>query len=408
MIGLLHLAFRNIFRNRRRSTITLLSIVVGFAAMASFGGFIEFSFQGLRESTIRTQLGHLQIYAEGYWEGHVAEPESYLIDDPAAVEQALSTIDDIATVTSRLTFSGLASVGNNAVSVQVTGIAPEREEDFNDFETLVEGRQLFPGDTEVGVIGEALRQGLGAQIGDWITVLTTSLDGIINAVDFQLVGVVVTGSQEYDSVFVKVPITLAQRARDTTKAERVIVLLDETEQLPMVAAQIKTALNDLEQPFETREWHQLAGFYQSVVALYTGLFNVFSAIVGVVVMFSVVNTMTMAVFERTGEIGALRAIGARRSMVVWMFIFEGLLIGILGSLLGCAAAYLIVEILELLGGIPIPPPPSMSRGYQAFFLLTPAVLTKAAFITMAAALVSSIYPAVFASRLKIVSALQHA
>ena len=67
MPDLVFLSLRNIFRNARRTTITVFSIVVGFAAMACFGGFIEFSFEGLRENTIRTQLGHLQIYAEGYW-----------------------------------------------------------------------------------------------------------------------------------------------------------------------------------------------------------------------------------------------------------------------------------------------------------------------------------------------------
>ena len=144
MPDLVSLSLRNIFRNGRRTVITVFSIVVGFAAMACFGGFIQFTFEGLRESTIRTQLGHLQIYAAGYWEKRVSDLESVLIADPAEVEERIAALPGVATVTHRLSFSGLGSAGNASVNVSVTGVDPEREQDFSDFEILVEGRPLEP------------------------------------------------------------------------------------------------------------------------------------------------------------------------------------------------------------------------------------------------------------------------
>ena len=230
-------------------------------------------------------------------------------------------------MTPRLSFSGLGSTGNAAVNVSVVGVDPKGEEDFADFEVLVAGRPLEPGDSEAGLIGEELRNGLGAEIGDWVTVLTSSFDGVINAVDFRVAGVVRTGSKEYDSVFAKVPIELAQRAVETGQVERIVVLLENTEDLPRIQPRIEEILSTFDRRFETRRWDELAGFYDAVVALYTGIFTVFAGIVGVVVMFSVANTMTMAVFERTGEIGALRAIGARRSTLVAMFLTEGAGVG---------------------------------------------------------------------------------
>ena len=324
MFDLVLLSLRNIFRNARRTAITVFSIVVGFAAMACFGGFIEFSFEGLRESTVRTQLGHLQIYADGYWEKRVSDLESVLIVNPEEVEERIAELPGISTVTHRLTFSGLGTAGNATVNVSVVGVDLEGEQEFSDFEILLEGRPLEPGDLEGGLIGEELRNGLGAKVGDWVTVLTSSFDGVINAVDFKVAGVVRSGSKEYDSVFVKVPIELAQRARETEKVERIIVLLEDTEDLPELLPRIEEILAGFDRKFEIRRWDELAGFYEAVVALYTGLFRVFAGIVGVVVMFSVANTMTMAVFERTGEIGALRAIGARRSTLIAMFLLEGL------------------------------------------------------------------------------------
>ena len=406
MLDLVSLSARNIFRNGRRTAITVFSIVVGFAAMACFGGFIEFSFEGLRENTIRTQLGHLQIYAHGYWERRVSDLESVLIDEPDEVMERVAELPGVAAVTPRLSFSGLGSTGKATVNVSVVGVDPKGEEEFSDFEVLVAGRPLDPGDFEAGLIGEELRNGLGAEIGDWVTVLTSSFDGVINAIDFQVAGVVRTSSKEYDSVFAKVPIELAQRARETEQVERIVVLLNNTEELPRIQPRIEEILSKLDPEFETRRWDELAGFYDAVVALYTGIFTVFAGIVGVVVMFSVANTMTMAVFERTGEIGALRAIGARRSTLVAMFLTEGAGVGLLGAGLGVAASWLIAGAVEMAGGIPMPPPPGMSQGFQAYFNLTGGVLLDAFAVTVAATLVSSVYPAFAASRIRIVEALQ--
>ena len=406
MLDLLTLSVRNILRNRRRTAITLFSIVVGFAAMACFGGFIEFSFEGLRENTIRTRLGHFQIYAHGYWERRVSDPESVLISAPHEVMERISALPGVAAVTPRLSFSGLGSTGNATVNVSVVGVDPKGEEGFSDFETLVAGRPLEPGDPEGGLIGEQLRNGLGAEIGDWVTVLTSSFDGVVNAVDFRVAGVVRTGSKEYDSVFVKVPIELAQRAKETEEVERIVVLLDDTDDLPALQPRIEEILSTSDRRFETRRWDELAGFYDAVVALYTGIFTVFAGIVGVVVMFSVANTMTMAVFERTGEIGALRAIGARRSTLIAMFLTEGVVVGLLGAGLGVAASWLIAGAVETAGGIEMPPPPGMSQGFQAYFNLTGEVLRNAFAVTAAATLVSAVYPAFAASRIRIVEALQ--
>ena len=406
MLDLVSLSVRNIFRNRRRTIITVFSIVVGFAAMACFGGFIEFSFAGLRETTIRTQLGHLQIYAHGYSQHRVSDPESVLISRPGEVMARIAELPGVAAVTPRLSFSGLGSTGNAAVNVSVVGVDPEGEEEFSDFETLVAGRPLEPGDPEAGLIGEELRNGLGAEVGDWVTVLTTSFDGVINAVDFRVAGVVRTGSKEYDSVFVKVPIELAQRAKETGEVERIVVLLDDTDDLPALRPRIEEMLSTFDDEFETRRWDELAGFYDAVVALYTGIFTVFAGIVGVVVMFSVANTMTMAVFERTGEIGALRAIGARRSTLVAMFLTEGVGVGLLGAGFGAVASWLIAGAVQAMGGIAMPPPPGMSQGFQAYFSLTGDVLRNAFAVTVAATLVSAVYPAYAASRIRIVEALQ--
>ena len=406
MPDLFYIAALNIFRNTRRSAITVLSIATGCSALACFGAFINFTFEGLRETTIRTQLGHLQIYAAGYWHKRVSDPGSVMIHNVDALEATLENIEGISTIAHRVSFSGIGSTGQASANISVTGVDPAREMDFADFEIVLQGRNLRPGDTDAGVIGNELAKGLGAEIGDWVTVITTSQEGMLNAVDFRIVGIVRTGSVEYDSVFAKVPLELVQRVMDTSAVERVVVMLDDTADLPFLRPQIETAIAALPEAYETRQWDELAGFYDAVVALYSGLFRIFSVIVAVVVMFSVANTMTMAVFERTAESGALRAIGATQGTIMAMFLSEGLMIGLLGGALGTVLSLVIAWAVEVAGGIAMPPPPSMSQGYQAYFLITADVLATGCAIAVASAVVSSIYPAWAASRVHIVEALQ--
>ena len=408
LLDIVHLSLLNVLRNSRRTILTLLSIATGFVALVCFGGFVEFSFVGLRETIIRTQVGHFQIHKAGYQAGHLAEPEEFLIEDPDEIEDALSELEDAETVVQRFSFSGLASTGNSTVNVSVIGIDPKKSSSFSDFEILLEGRQIRRNDTSAGVVGEVLMQGLGAEIGDWATMIVTTIDGVINAVDFEIVGVVSTGSQAYDEVYVKIPLELAQRARDTEDAVEIVVLLEETEKLDKALAEAEDILAASGRKFETTNWLDVAPYYHRVVALYSGLFNVFSVIVGIVVMFSVANAVTMSIFERTPEIGALRAIGATRSRILVMLLLEGLIVGILGCIVGIILSVLVTYFVEVSGGISIPAPPGMSRGYQAEFLLTYRVIFIAAAITIVSSIVSSIYPSVAASRMSIIKALDFA
>ncbi|WP_039168387.1 ABC transporter permease, partial [Leisingera sp. ANG-M1] len=362
MLDLAELALRNTARNTRRTLFTLISITIGCAAMICFAGFISFTFEGLRETTIRTQLGHFQVFRQGYFEKRHSDKAAILIEDITPVEAALAEVDHVTTVTSRLSFAGIGGTGGASLSMQLVGADPDRETEFADFEIVVEGRNLRPGDESAGVIGFDLKLGLGAEIGDWVTVMTTTLDGVFNAIEFQIVGVVSTGSKAYDAVYAKVPISLAQSALDTKGGERVIVLLDDTAHLNAATRQLTTALADLSTDYEIRSWQELAEYYDSVVALYSGLFRVFAVIVVVVVIFSVVNTMTMSVLERTSELSALRAMGATGRVIVAMIMLEGAILGLAGAALGLALSLAVSAGIDRFGGIEMPPPPAMSQG----------------------------------------------
>nr|VFJ42613.1 MAG: putative ABC transport system permease protein [Candidatus Kentron sp. DK] len=401
------LGLRNILRNKRRTLLTLLAIVSGVTGIVVFGGFIEFAFEGLRESTIRTQLGHVQIYRAGYSKHGVANPAEYLIEEPDRVEAALGSLPHIAAITRRLSFSGLISNGNQTVNCKAMGVVPGREEEFSSFETILDGQQLEESMTDGGVIGKDLANALNARIGDYLTVLTTTLDGVINAVEFRLVGIAQSGSQDYDSVFVKLPLAMVQRALGTASVEKILVMLDDTGHLPAFLDPMAAVLAASRAELEYKRWDELAPFYHKVVALYEGMFDVIKIIIGVIVLFSIVNTMTMSVFERVREIGTLRAIGTDRLGIMRLFLTEGLLLGIIGGILGILSGMAVATFINLSGGIPIPAPPGMSRGYVSFILIIPKILLYSFVLTVVVSVLSSIWPAWKASRIKIVEALAH-
>ncbi len=401
------LALRNIFRNKRRTSITLLSIVSGMVCLIVFGGFVEYSFWGLRESTIRSQLGHIQVYKKGYSEKGVANPSKYLIDDFQRMEGLFYKIPYVELVTARLSFSGLISTGENSLICKGDGVIPEKEAKLASFEEIVDGEGLFEEGKEEVVIGSEMQKSLGARIGDDLTILTTTPSGMMNAVDIKLVGIARSGAKDYDSVFAKLPLSVVQRLLFTTEVEKIVILLDKTEHTQEVAQQLNLLFKEKGLNMELKTWNDLAPFYQAVVRLYIGIFGVIKVIIAILVLFSIANTMTMSVFERVKEIGTLRAIGTKKSGILKLFLWEGFLIGIMGAVMGIIAGILIAQGINLCGGIYMPPPPAMTTGYNALILIVPGVLLYAFLSTIVISTISACYPALRATRLSIVESLGH-
>lgn len=312
MKSLFLLALRNIFRNRRRTAITFMAIISGVTGIIIFGGFVEYSYWGLRESVIRSQLGHIQLYKKGYSEKGVADPGKYLIHNPDDVEKEISLIPDVAMVSKRLTFSGLVSTGEKTLICNGIGLDPDREKEMSGFETIVDGVQITSENMDGGVVGVELMKALGANVGDYLTILTTTVDGTISALDFKVVGVAQTGQKEYDSVFIKLPIKFVWNLLNTNSAEKIVVLLKDTEDVNKAATILDDIIKKKELDIEYKIWRDLAVFYHQVVDLYSIIFNVMKVIIGLIVFFSIANTMIMSIFERVREIGTLRAIGVTR------------------------------------------------------------------------------------------------
>ncbi|MEP7132548.1 MAG: FtsX-like permease family protein, partial [Acidobacteriota bacterium] len=172
------------------------------------------------------------------------------------------------------------------------------------------------------------------------------------------------------------------------------------------ARRIASALSAAGHNVTLRGWRQLAVFYEQVKLLYVGIFGFVGTVLVVIVILSAAIVMTMAVTERTREIGTLRALGTRPSGVLWMFLAEGVAIAVIGCVAGAVFAFIVRAVLNA-WGFTLPPPPGGTHGEPIHVQLYPlayAVGLVAMVVTMA---VASYFPARRAARLSIVEALAH-
>jgi putative ABC transport system permease protein len=189
--------------------------------------------------------------------------------------------------------------------------------------------------------------------------------------------------------------------------ERLVVVLDRTEETGRVAEALRRRFEADALPFEIKTWYELSDFYRAVVRMYNGIFGVIKGIIAAMFLFGIANTMTMSVSERVREIGTLRAIGTRKSGVLGLFLCEGFLLGLAGATLGLLGGLLAAGIINALGGFYIPPPPGFNDGYYTLIRIDPGVVFYAFLSTVVVATLSSLYPAWRAANLRVVEALAH-
>ncbi len=407
MSNFMKLAFKNVFRNRRRTAITGLVLVFGATALILAGGFIEFTFRGLSESTIHGQLGHIQLFNKEFLERQEDRPLELGLDSVDALKSKIVTVGHVRFTMARVEFMGLISNGDKSEAFLGRGVEPKRELELADFAVNVEtGKFLGASDSsskesEV-ILASGLAKAMKAKLGDYLTLMTTTSKGALNAMDVKVVGVYSTGIPEYDERALMVDIRTAQQILSSRKVTNMVVVLDQTDQTVPVAAALEQMFPDI----RARRWFDLATFYNAVVRLYYAIFGFLGVIIFVIVVLSSSNTMMMSIFERTREIGTQLAVGTSRSRLLLNFLYEGVVMGVLGAALGLAISYGLAELINN-AGITMPPPPGRNSGYPLRVDIVPAVFAGVFCLMSMTTVVSTVLPALKASRLKIVDALGH-
>ncbi|HJW80919.1 MAG TPA: FtsX-like permease family protein [Acidiferrobacterales bacterium] len=403
----LTIAWRNITRNQRRSLLTGGIVAFGFASFALAGGFMAQSFDGLRNNAIRGGLGHVQFADPRAFDQSEEITLQFGIANAGKALQVLRADPAVEVVMPRVEFYGLASTGGRSVPFAGLGVDPEAEARGSVISRGVNEGKWIESKTRDVVIGRGLAKILNAKVGSSVTLLATTPDGILNAIDATVRGIADISIKELSERYLALPLPLAQElltAPDTVS--RISVILKEPAREPEAAGRLVEQLKQSGVTLGVKIWRELAVFYQQVRMLYLAIFGFMGAVLLVVVFLSAANATLMSVSERTREIGTLRALGARPRRISSGFILEGALLGLVSSAAGTLLSLLITLAINA-AHIEMPPPPGSARGFIISVQIIPSAYMAAAAAMMVTLALASFLPARRAARAPIVDSLAH-
>jgi putative ABC transport system permease protein len=399
----LRFAVQNTLRNRRRSLVTVAIAALGTAAILVAGGFALYTYQSLAQGAARN-TGHLIVGLPAQFTKDEDTPLQYGLADYKALTAALLADADVRQVLPRIAFSGLISNGDKSTVMLATGVEPDSEFAVKGpFLKMLAGDVLASGAAQAEVmLGEGLAKSLKAQPGSSLTLLASTTDGALNALDVTVKGVFSTGVPDYDKRVVYTDIATAQRLLNTQRVSTLGVFLRSMQATAPAQQRVAAAHPQL----TVQNWLDQAFFYQSVRGLYNRIFGALGLIITVIVVFVVTNAMAMAIIERTREIGTLRALGTLPSQLLRSLALEGMVLGGVGALAGAVIAVAISLLLYVVT-VPMPPPPGSTRTYPLNITLEPWMVAGTVLAMVVLAMLASAWVARRTVHLPIVDALAH-
>ena len=394
----------NVVRDWRKNMIACVAIVIGTISLILFGGYIAQIYEGIRLGSIYSQLGHYQVFST------VQAKESYaksLLDAGTTkrIEDALAGLHEVRLVSKRIEAQGLVSSGNKSVGVLIYGVEADKDAEISNAVKVVQGTGLFAGKQGGALVGRELLGELGAKLGDVLTVLVTTSEGAINAVDVQVTGVMDTGAKELNKRFIKINLPLMQETLLSDAVTNLVVLLDEDRTTPQTDARVRAAVASAGGGAEVKSWFEMSDQYHQIVTMFDNIFGFVTVLVVIIIFAAIFNTMTMAVMERVSELSTIRALGASRGNLLVMVMSEGLVVGMLAVILGVASGAGISLLINA-ANIKMPTPPGSTFSYPLRILLNPNILLLPAALSLVATVVGGFFPAYRAGKLPINEAMQ--
>ncbi len=334
----LKLAWRNIWRSRRRTVLTLLTILVGSAMIILINAFAKGGHDTMIRDAVAMNTGQIQVHEKGYWENLSID---YAFVPDASLMAELENAPEVKGYAKRIHAGGLLAFKESSKGVLIQGIDPVREKGVTNLHTkiLPGGRYLREGDLNHAVMGSALAKNMGAAVGDEIAFISQGFDGSIAAEKLMVTGLVKSGNPALDRELLLIPLALAEEAFSMMGYYHALTLsLSEIEETKGVVERLKAAGGE---GIEVMGWDELMPELVQFIVMDDISGYIFDFILFVVVAFGVLNTIQMSVLERTREFGVMLAIGTRPGQLTAMILAETAVIALMGIVLGATLGSLI-------------------------------------------------------------------
>lgn len=348
---LLRLAWRNLWRNTRRTIITILAVTFATLFAIAMRGVQLGTYEENISFALKLFSGFIQIQAPGY-QDNPSLHKSFVFNEELRSE--LSSIHEISGYAPRVYADGLASFRNNSLGAALFGVVPEREQTVTAYSTKINQGRAFSSDTSNSVVlGYKLLENLNAKIGDDIVILAQGYDGTLGNQRFRILGTVKTGSSVFDGMAIFIGLRTLQNLLGMENKIHVLALsLKDVYAVDQVTAQLNSTLDTSK--VQALPWQRVMPDLNQSIELDNVGGIIFLAILILVVAFGILNTVLMSVTERFREFGVLLSLGMPQGKLVWAVFLETLFIALIGMIVGNILAvgvnyYFIVHPIEFRG-----------------------------------------------------------
>ena len=395
------LAFRNIGRNKTRSILSALAVGIGMSLLLLMASVLEGEMKGALENTIRLQSGHLQVRPSSYDENKISLKWEDLIENPDQVAGQIKSLPQVTIATPRLVASSVLTVGDESKGVQILGIEPDSAANQPFRDGMLSGEFIRADDREGILVGNILAEKLNLKVNDKVNLLVTTSNGDVNEQLFTIRGIFTTRTPGYDESTIFMPLAKAQAITATENhASTIFVVLRDQNEADAVAQALQS--NKL----KVLTWRDQNQFVVQFEDYANAFFIILYLIVLGITATVVTNTLVMAVFERTREIGILAAIGMKGRGIMAQFLAEAALLATGGVIFGLLIGGALVAYFTIYGiyigdyGIS-----GVLFEDRIYAHLTLPNVINLAIITYIVTLIASLYPARLAAKLEPVEAL---
>jgi ABC-type lipoprotein release transport system permease subunit len=402
MIQLFKMAFRDVGRNKRRSLFSSLALGMGLACLLLMAAILQGEMRDSMDLTIKLESGHLQVRAKSYDQDKTSLKWQDLIENPREVAAKIAALEQVLYATPRLFASGIITSGDEYTGVRVIGIdtASESYSQFKD--GLVSGNFPTADDREGVVIGKRLADKLKVDTGDTINLMVNTSNGDVAQQPFTIRGVFAIQTPAYDDGVAFLPLAKAQAITQAENhASAIYVLLKDRNQTDIVAAALKS------ENFKIVTWRDANQLMVMLEEYSNSYLVVLYMIVLAITVTVIVNTLVMAVFERTREIGILASMGMKSGRIMAMFFAESTLLAIggiiIGLILGGLMIYYFATVGFYVGNMGITGALFRDRIY-AYPTLSDSITLS--ITTLVVTLLAALYPAWLAAHVEPVDALR--
>ena len=346
------LAWRNVWKNKRRTVLTLLTIMVGTAMIIFMRALQDGGYAQMIDDAVSANTGHIQIHEKGFYENQSID---YAFIPGAALLERLKTGPGISGFTRRIHASGLISSASTTEGAMIQGVDPAAEKNVSNIHRSLRkgGRYLSAGDGDSVVIGDIMARNLGVKEGDEVSIISQGFDGTFAAANLTVVGIFRSGNVEYDRFLVLMPIAKAVATFSVDNYVNSIVLrLADGRMTERIRDELRASFGT--KSLEIMGYDELIPDLMQYIMIDRISGEILYWILFLVVAFGVLNTIQMSVYERIREFGIMLAVGTEPGQVRWMVQIESAIISVYGILMGIAlgvalSAYFAVYPMDFSG-----------------------------------------------------------